>query len=367
MRFLHTADWQVGMRARHVGARGVDVRARRVASARALIEVARTHAVDAVLLAGDVFEDNAVERSDVQRVVDVLSDFRLPVYVIPGNHDPFVPGSVWAHPAWSASPRVQVLSAALPVAVRDGVTLYPCPALAAHSTADPTAWIANAGGDGTRIGIAHGTVEGATVSENCFPIPRDAAQRGGLAYLALGHWHSAATFGGSLTGTRMAYSGTHETTKFGERDSGNVLIVDITGRESLPRVQRVPSGHFSWHVIERELRDAVDLEGLIREVDAIAEPDRTLLEIRLSGVIRSNQLREVSRLRDIVGARFPILGRIDDAQLLPAPQDDGWTSTLPLGVLRDVATRLRAQTTDEARRALMLLYGFCSAEGEVRS
>ena len=56
--------------------------------------------VDFLLVAGDTFEDNAIERVLIQRVADLLAEFPGPVYVIPGNHDPLVPGSVWEHPAW---------------------------------------------------------------------------------------------------------------------------------------------------------------------------------------------------------------------------------------------------------------------------
>ena len=44
-------------------------------------------------------EDNAVDRVQVQKVADVLAAFTGPVYLIPGNHDPFSPGSVWAPPS----------------------------------------------------------------------------------------------------------------------------------------------------------------------------------------------------------------------------------------------------------------------------
>jgi hypothetical protein len=367
VKFLHTADWQIGMRARHLGGGGAAVRAQRIASARALATVVKAHQCDAVLLAGDVFEDNAVDRTDVQRVVDALSALGVPAYVIPGNHDPLVPGSVWEHPAWAAASGVHVLRTSEPYALGNGVTLFPCPALSALSGADPTAWIAEAGGDGTRIGIAHGTVSGAVVSDECYPIARDAARSAGLEYLALGHWHSTASFDEPLASARMAYSGTHETTKFGERDSGNVLVVEIGGRGSPTNIVSVPTGHFNWTVIERDIRDTIGLERVVREVEAIPDDAQTLLDVRLSGILHSADMAEISRLESMIGSRFTTFGRLQTDALIPAPSDDRWSDALPAGLLRDVAAGLRCTETDESRRALMMLFQYANQEGLVQA
>jgi len=41
-RFIHTADWQIGMKAAHVGAVGQRVRAQRLKAAQRVVEVATT-------------------------------------------------------------------------------------------------------------------------------------------------------------------------------------------------------------------------------------------------------------------------------------------------------------------------------------
>lgn len=140
MRFLHTADWQIGMKASHVGEAGTRIRDERLEAARRVVGAARSAATDFILVAGDTFEDNGVDRVLVQKVADILAGFSGPVYVIPGNHDPLVPGSVWEHPAWKSSENVRVLREETPVEIPGG-TLYPCPVRAKRSGKDPTAWI----------------------------------------------------------------------------------------------------------------------------------------------------------------------------------------------------------------------------------
>ena len=73
MKFLHTADWQIGMRAAHVGEAGVRVRAERLVTARRVIEAARSEGAQFIVLAGDTFEDNGVDRILVQKITDILA------------------------------------------------------------------------------------------------------------------------------------------------------------------------------------------------------------------------------------------------------------------------------------------------------
>lgn len=68
MKLLHSSDWQIGMRAESVGAVGTKVRAERLESAKRVIELARTHQAEFVLLTGDLFENNAVDRLLARKV-----------------------------------------------------------------------------------------------------------------------------------------------------------------------------------------------------------------------------------------------------------------------------------------------------------
>ena len=67
MRFIHSADWQIGMRAVHAGTSADKVRAARLRTAAEVCKLAGNEAVDFLLLAGDTFEDNGVERELVSR------------------------------------------------------------------------------------------------------------------------------------------------------------------------------------------------------------------------------------------------------------------------------------------------------------
>ena len=364
MRFLHTADWQLGMKAVHVGDAAETVRETRLKTAEKLLKVAKDKKADFILVAGDVFEDNAVSRLLVQRVADILSKSKVPLYIIPGNHDPLVPGSVWEHPAWEKCKSVRLLTEDAPVEVPGGI-LYPCPIKEKFSKENPTAWIPReTGEDKIRIGLAHGTVEGIQQDEVAFPIPKDAASKLGLDYLALGHWHSTAIYEDKEGVPRMAYSGTHETTKFGERDSGNVLLVEIAEKGATPVITQVRISELFWRTVEYEIKTPGYLPELRGRIEDFDYSERILLNVKLSGLFYAEEVAEIKRIEEILSSRF-LYGRLDLSDLIPAPEDKNWIESLPAGIIRETGERLKGicesrkgsqPSPDIAARALMELY-----------
>lgn len=362
VRFLHTADWQIGMQAGHVGKAARKLRRCRLDAARRVVEVARGQDADFILVAGDTFEDNAVEGLLVQQVADILAAFGGPVYIIPGNHDLLAPGSVWEHPAWQEAGNICLLKEPVPLEAGSGVTLYPCPVTEKYCRADPTAWIEAAGNRRICIGLAHGSLEGVGADSDELPISRQAPGLRGLDYLALGHWHSTFLVEGPDGVARMAYCGTHETTRFGERDSGNVLMVQIEGRGEPPVIAPLRTGILTWEKVALTLRSNDDYRDLVRQVENRPAADRTLLWLVLEGLLAPEASIHLKRLEQLLEARF-FYGRVDDGGLVPSPQDQEWIEALPAGYLQQAARKLLEQAAageqrrrQVARMALEELY-----------
>ena len=194
MKFLHTADWQMGMKAESLGNKAAErVRKARLDAAKRVIQVAKENKAEMILFAGDMFEDNAINRSLVRKVGEILKSFGKPVFIIPGNHDPLAPGSVWEHLVWKESENLHVIETAEAIE-RENCILFPCPIQEKHSTKNPMAWIdARQGSGKICIAIAHGNVKSIPESKD-HPIPLDAPSRYGLDYVALEHWHSYKTY-----------------------------------------------------------------------------------------------------------------------------------------------------------------------------
>ena len=347
MRFLHTADWQMGMRAPH-GAeqKAEDFNRARMEAAERVLDAAKRHQVDFLLLAGDTFENNAVSRPLVRRVAELLGRAPCPVFVLPGNHDPLVPGSVWEHPVWEEYPNLFVLRRAEPIEVPGGLLLA-CPVTSPHSRRDPTAWIQVQAEERICVVAAHGNLQEVS-PDGELPLSKQAPSATGADYIALGHWHSVHKVRGLDGMVRMAYSGTHEPTRFEEPNSGKALVVEIPARRAPPSLEEVETGRLSWHALDRQVLERTDLEALRRDLEAIPNPKDSLVRARLRGVYPPDAEDILSELEVILESRF-LLGYLDTKDLNQLPQDDSWLERItdPLG--RALAEELLAQPDTQAR------------------
>lgn len=330
MEFLHTADWQIGMKAAATGGAASVVRQARLEAA-ARVTAMRA---DFLLVAGDTFEDNAVDRTLVQQTGEILARFDGPVYVLPGNHDPVQPGSVWEHAVWRQYSNLHVVREAGAIPVPGG-TLLAAPLRETHSRNDPTLALADLPRpEGVTIAMSHGTVEGVDPGTEHHPISRQAAARARAAYLALGHWHSTSFYPDAPGAIRMAYCGTHETTKFGERDSGNVLRIRLQG--GVPEVETVRTGVLSWLTMAEEVRMPGDVDRVRNRVAAL--PEGSLLRLELSGLLHPADVELLQQMEEMRG-RFLYMA-MDASGLRPAA-GEGWEELLPAGAVRMAARKLR--------------------------
>jgi predicted phosphodiesterase len=287
----------MGMKALQAGEKAKQVRAKRFETAAQVVELAKRESVDFVLLAGDLFEHHDVDEAVVRKTVAVLDGFApIPVFVLPGNHDPLVAGGVWDRQSWErAGDHVALLREAAEIPVGDDVALYAAPLKQKQSTLDPTARMpARAAGDKRiRVGIAHGTLGIFPESIN-FPIAASRADEAGLDYLALGDWHGFVQHG------RSVYSGTIEQTSFGEKNSGNVAIIEISNAGAEPVISRHHVGLLQWSEHQPRIRDVTDVEHLRKAFPGGVPLPAQLLRIlpQLDPTVPPGVLDELRSLRD---------------------------------------------------------------------
>ncbi|WP_261796871.1 metallophosphoesterase family protein [Corynebacterium provencense] len=112
VRILHTSDWQLGMKRWFLGDEaGPRYQEARLAVIERILDLAVENSCTAVVVAGDVFDDNLVDDRTWRRAVDVLRRSPVPVFLLPGNHDPYDPASIYRDPVFdSLRPTVQVLT-----------------------------------------------------------------------------------------------------------------------------------------------------------------------------------------------------------------------------------------------------------------
>jgi len=325
MRFLHTSDWQLGLSRYYLDE---DARARyaadRFEAIRRLGELAEAEAAGFVVVAGDVFDSNRVDRRTLLRGLDAMAAVAVPVLLLPGNHDALDAASVYTSKAFRENqPRnVQVLDGESPVRISSDVEVVGAPWPNKKPLIDLVARRAEAlepASGRLRVMVGHGAVDSLSPdADDPARIRLDDARRhleeGRYHFLALGDRHSA---------TRVAegiwYSGTPEATDFNEERPGRVLLVDLG--DGSPRVEELEVGR--WHFLRRtfDLAGEDDLLALKEELDGVADPSRTVLRLHLTGHLPLHSRVELDRLLAAAGERFAAVDRAGRDELTLIPDD----------------------------------------------
>lgn len=355
-RFLHTADWQLGLKHRRIdGDRGARLRNERFEAVRRIAALAVEREVEAVVVAGDVFDDNAVGGSTLQQARDALAEFgSIPVLLLPGNHDAATPESALRRlaPELHGLAHVRLLLDPEPVELGD-LVFYPCPLTRRHSRDDPTRELPARRSDERtlRVAVAHGGVLDFGESTEC-PNLIDAAAVAakGFDYLALGDWHGTFRFG-----ARAWYPGTPEPTRFEESDPGKVLLVELESAGAEPRVEPLPVARSRWLRLSEHVDGAGALAELEQRLRELPERSWTLIKLELEGEL---SLAERARLdRALEAAREELLHlRLDDRRVLTRPSEADLEALAVEGFVGRAAAALRESPEPAAEGALRLLY-----------
>ena len=373
-RFLHTADWQLGM-TRHFFSDGVQERYNqaRFDAIRRLGEIAREHDCEFIVVGGDVFESNQVDRRTVARACEALKSVTAPVYLLPGNHDPLNAASVYQSRTFleECPAHVHIILDDVPIATDGGAEIVGAPWKSKKPFVNPLEeLLSNLDSDKTshRIVVGHGILDTFTPDKDAPGILaaknlEEAIQHGKGDFIALGDRHSITSVG--ISG-RIWYSGSPEATDFREEKPGFVVVVELSG-EGI-ETKEVQIGQ--WQFIEdkqAELNNADDVSNLDRSLRAMDNKDRTVVRLRLSGgltVALHSELQKHLQAAEDLFAGFDVR----DNNLTMLPEDADFSDLGFSGFADKTVTTLREQVeagganADVARDALMLLFRL--AEGE---
>ncbi|MFD9830380.1 exonuclease SbcCD subunit D [Tsukamurella tyrosinosolvens] len=369
MRFLHTADWQLGMTRHFLDA---DAQARftdaRLDAISRLGAVAAEREAEFVVVCGDVFEDNRLAPAVVARSLDRIAAIDCPVYLLPGNHDPLDAASIYTSEVFRRHRPANVIVLESPGVheVRPGVELLAAPWFSKHPAGDPlTEAVAAAAAPAAgviRIAVGHGgTLPVGARDQRLIDVDALSARiaAGELRYVALGDRHSVTEVAPGIW-----YSGAPEVTNFDHKEtaSGSVLVVDVPDAGPA-RVERARVG--TWRFASREfpLTAERDVDAAVGALAALPDKDRIVVKVGFTGTVGLAAKARLDAEIEALRARFAAVElweRKTDLAVLPGEEElDALDLTGPaadaaqelLGVARSGGERAA-----DASGALALLY-----------
>lgn len=216
-----------------------------------LAELARDRGADLVLLSGDLFDGADPYAETAQALSRALGQTGCPVFIAPGNHDPYGPRSPYALLHWPEN--VHIFSRAAMEAVplpKLGCTVWGCAFTGVSRDDSPLDGFSAPRDGGVHIGVLHADVEG---RGRYAPLPETDIAASGLTYLALGHVHACSGLRRSGE-TAWAYPGCPEGRGFDELGEKGCLWVTVDGAETA--AEFLPLAKRRYRLVEADLSGA---------------------------------------------------------------------------------------------------------------
>ena len=345
LRFLHAADFHLDSPFAGLPPRLAAQRRRELRELpERLLHWTEEHPVDLVLLSGDLLDGANVYRDTAEVLRDALGRMDARVFIAPGNHDWYGPGSPWAELAWPENVHIftsaRVESVELPElnAVVHG---------AAFTAAEQTESLLKgfrAPADGrAHLMVLHGELDG---GGRYNPVPSALAAESGLHYLALGHIHRRDI---RYTGqTLCAWPGCPEGRGFDETGERGFYAgeLEAAGRVSL---EFVPFARRRCEILEADVTGRPPLEAVTAALPA--DTADHLYRILLTGETGPAG-GEPERIREALADRFFTLEVRDCTRMA----EDVWAraeeDSLRGLFLRELRSRLEGAATEEERQTI---------------
>ena len=186
-----------------------------------LAELARKKGAGLVLLAGDLLDSERVFPETALALSKALASIPCPVFIAPGNHDPYTDRSIWTALNWPDNVHI-FRSHDLERVDLPGCTLWGRAFTGAHQETSPLEGLAVPGDGKLHLAVLHGCVG----ERNGYrPISPAEIAASGLDYLALGHIHQGSGLN-KEGNTFWAYPGCPEGRGFDELGDKGVLYVE---------------------------------------------------------------------------------------------------------------------------------------------
>ena len=301
--------------------------------------------IDLVLLAGDLFDSNSAFRETGEQLAQAFGQMRARVFVAPGNHDWYGPGSPWLTVNWPENVTIFRENRLTAVDLPDwNLTIHGAAFTGDQQTSGFLTGFTVPEDGRTHFGLLHGEVDPA--EDRYGPIRREEIAGSGLTYLALGHSHKR-TEPFRCGGTLCAWPGCPEGRGFDEL--GEKGFYQGTLENGAVSLRFVPFARRRYEILE------VDVTGKDPRaaLEAALPPDTAqhLYRILLTGETGEGGANAPA-LREALADRFYALDIRDHTRMA----EDVWKreheDSLRGLFLRELRAKWKAAATEEERETV---------------
>ncbi len=324
-----------------------------------LADTARQVQADLIFLSGDLFDSQRARPETLQLLQQGLEEIEAPVFLSPGNHDPYTSTSPYRRLTWPS--HVHLFTTPTPTRValpHLGVVVYGSAFTSPYRTDGPlSGFCAQEAKDSMVFGCFHGEV---TSSHSRYgPISTQEIAASGLTYLALGHIHAAS--GLQRAGnTYYAWPGCPEGRGFDETGDKGIYIGHL--ESGVVTLEFVPLARRRYLTPTLDITDRDPVQALESFIRTARSED--ILHLHLTGTRDPENAPNLTALTALASGYFYSAILSDDTTLSRSLWARMEEETLTGLFLRNMAQRIEAASPEE--RPLLeraVRFGLAALEG----
>lgn len=346
LKFIHASDFHLDSA---FGALNARLSAQRRGESREIGErlanYVNRHEIDLVLLSGDLFDSANVFRETGEQLAAALGRMEARVFIAPGNHDWYGPGSPWQTVQWPENVYVFRENRMCAVPIPEwGVTIHGAAFTGSEQPAGLLTGFSAPADGAVHLGVLHGEAETAESRYN--PIRREEIAESGLAYLALGHIHKRAEpryFGKTL----CAWPGCPEGHGFDEL--GEKGFYAGTVENGTVQLTFVPYGGRRYEILEVDVTGKAPRAAVEEKLPA--DTARHLYRIVLTGETDERGV-DTAALHDALADRFYALELRNHTRMAEDIWKRAEEDSLRGLFLRELRSKWNAAATEEERETI---------------
>jgi DNA repair protein SbcD/Mre11 len=271
-----------------------------------IIALVPAHRVDMVLIAGDLFNLDTLNPLTLISVKEQLKSIDpIPVYLSPGNRDPFCPESPYAYSEWP--PNVFIFNTnrfkSEEVAGKN-TFIYGAANKSTEDTYGALKILSLRKKEGIHIALFHGAYMDKKPDSKaaCLPFNSEDLKKCRAHYLGLGHFHEKQCLDAS---DRFHYSGAPEFASLLEEHEKGVLIATVSTDKTVTSFVPMWKRKMVRHTIDCSLlKDWSEVMEAVKRLSQNEAYREAIVDLSLTGSLKSNLLPEREALKESLGTYF---------------------------------------------------------------
>ena len=273
MKFVHIADVHFDAPFRVISDRsglGEERRLEQRKAFKSAIEYAKDNKVNCVFISGDLYEQEYIRKSTIDYINNLFESIKdIPVYIVPGNHDPYINNSFYKNYDWSNN--VKIFTNNVEKVENDTYNVYGYGFNDYEMTENKLDEI-EIDTSKTNILLTHGNIMDGSSKDNIYnPIIKKELSSKKFDYVAIGHIHKRDDY----------YPGSLISLGFDELGEHGFIYGEINNKQLIKRFVKADNREFVSY--DLDVSNINSNEDLIEEINNI-NTQNNLYRINLVGV-----------------------------------------------------------------------------------